>query len=475
AKIYFWQDEYNKAIKTLEESIALDRKIGNIDGVRVNLYNLGRSYYKVNNYKMAAKSFSESVDLLEKIRKTAKGVVRRDFLAQQISMYQMLSSSYIRLKDYSNAAKAIERSRAKFLAEQIEGPQNEIFMSSFKGVQNDIPEDEAVVMFGNINRKNKIVMAIDKDNIFGVEFANQDLYDSEWKINNKNATSLLANQRALKIVEREKNQKTSAEIKPGCNCDEMINYYRTLIIDAADKGKAVNKDRVVDISRKLYDIFIKPIEKQISGKKKLVIVTDGALGFLPFETLIDGRGKYMAEKYDISYVQSMGVMELLKKREYGENRKPLLAFGGALYDRPTPLNKGKKLAKLDSNRLSGNNSTRRAYNSMGVGDWDYLPNTLKEVNAISKLYERADIYTGKNASEDVVKKLSLSGELSKYRVIHFATHGFVNPAIPELSAVVMSQVKGNKVEDGYLSMGEISKLKLKADFVNLSACETGLG
>jgi CHAT domain-containing protein len=72
--------------------------------------------------------------------------------------------------------------------------------------------------------------------------------------------------------------------------------------------------------------------------------------------------------------------------------------------------------------------------------------------------------------------MSQSGELAKYKVLHFATHGLVCQEMPELSALVLSQFKEEKDgEDGYLRMGEIAQLKLKADFVNLSACETGLG
>ena len=64
----------------------------------------------------------------------------------------------------------------------------------------------------------------------------------------------------------------------------------------------------------------------------------------------------------------------------------------------------------------------------------------------------------------------------RYKVLHFATHGLVVPAVPELSAVVLSQFKKEQgVEDGYLRMGEIAELDIQADFVNLSACETGLG
>ena len=75
-----------------------------------------------------------------------------------------------------------------------------------------------------------------------------------------------------------------------------------------------------------------------------------------------------------------------------------------------------------------------------------------------------------------MKTMSKNGELKKYRVIHFATHGFVVPEMPELSALVLSQFKKEiKGEDGYLTMGEILDLNIECDFINLSACETGLG
>ena len=110
------------------------------------------------------------------------------------------------------------------------------------------------------------------------------------------------------------------------------------------------------------------------------------------------------------------------------------------------------------------------------GSWQDLPGTLEEIKAISKMYKDVTMLTGKKAAESEVKGLSRSGMLRKYQVIHFATHGISVPEVPELSALVLTQ-SGEKqgTEDGYLQMQEIAGLKLKADFVNLSACETGLG
>ena len=103
-----------------------------------------------------------------------------------------------------------------------------------------------------------------------------------------------------------------------------------------------------------------------------------------------------------------------------------------------------------------------------------LPGSLDETNTIFKLFEGLDkkalLKTHLQANEEFIK----SKELSKYKYLHFATHGLVNEEKPELSCLILAQDTISN-EDNILYLGEIYNLKLNAELTVLSACETGLG
>ena len=264
--------------------------------------------------------------------------------------------------------------------------------------------------------------------------------------------------------------------------DEIINYFRHLL--AKPEPSAAERKAVHDIARALYTLLFSGLEEVFVGKEELLIIPGGTLALLPFEALIMPDAKYMVERFQIMYAQSLTVLEILEARRYKtESKKPLLAFGGAVYEEGSYseaiVESEKQLEAFRRNTelaLSRGLGAKKMYDRLGYGTWRNLPGTLAEVKRIEAEVPGARLYTGQRVDESVVKDLSKKGELKDYRVIHFATHGLVVPEMPELSALVLSQMLNrNDTEDGYLRMGEIVKLDLEATFVNLSACETGLG
>jgi CHAT domain-containing protein/tetratricopeptide (TPR) repeat protein len=197
------------------------------------------------------------------------------------------------------------------------------------------------------------------------------------------------------------------------------------------------------VAHKLYKLLIPTLPKNINS---LVIFPTGRLGVIPFEALISKAVKeitsspaYLIKQYAVRYEFSAS-LALQKTSADKKAIQSILLFAPITFSE--------------------------------VDNLDPLPGTQEEVNNIGTLFNQASakatIVVNKEASEERIK----SGELEKFDMLHFATHGIVDESDPELSKIFL---KAGHSEDGYLYSGEIYNLKLNAQLVTLSACQTGLG
>ena len=477
--IYDAWGQYDRAVKYYNEALEIIQNLGWEDMIAMSLNNIGMVYLALGQYNEAIRSFVEAVEIIEKLRKTALGNVRRDYLASQIHTYQFLTSAYLRNGDFSSAFHTIEFSRAKVLSEQLASTQSMMSISSVEQIQNEIQDDIAILVYGNVSWENKIIIIITKEMIHGIEISDNEFITSAMEQYEYSIQTMLRDQRGIQKIKRIKKELQVDAVKEMDDFEDVINYYRSLLTNPSN----TNNEKAGMLGGMLHDFLIKPAAGYIGDKTRLIIVPDGVLGFIPFETLLDEKGQYLVETHEIKYTQSMGILELLKKRSYEKKRKSLLAFGGAVYDEVNfevdMVENENQLAYLEKDVYSAfidKRSIRSSYAALGVSNWSNLPGTLSEVRAIKKTVNGAEILTGDEVTENQVKALSTSGKLSQYRVLHFAAHSLVVPAFPELSALVLSQFERERGgEDGYLRMEEIAALDIEADFVNLSACETGLG
>ncbi len=251
--------------------------------------------------------------------------------------------------------------------------------------------------------------------------------------------------------------------------------------------KEEDRQKLADIGGSYYDAFIGLFKDEIAGKKELIIVPGGPLSFIPFEGLLSGSGRLLVEDYDISYVQSPTVLRELYSRNYQHTRS-ILAMGGAEYGKvhfegeraPDPIKTATDIEQLRYETFNdikgGVKSLRRRFYALGYSQMNYLKGTLNEVSQISEIVPDTKTYLGTEMNETNLKGLSDNGELGDYRVLHLATHGWVESYIPELSGFAMTVFPEEKNgEDGHVYLHEVEKLNLKADLVMLSACQTGLG
>jgi CHAT domain-containing protein/tetratricopeptide (TPR) repeat protein len=243
---------------------------------------------------------------------------------------------------------------------------------------------------------------------------------------------------------------------------------------------------------RLSRMLLGPVASQL-GRKRLVVIADGALQYVPFAALPDptslnkgGVGvRPLIEQHEIVSLPSISVLATSRSELAGRNPAPqelaVLAdpvfypddervTGNPTLKKPVQrddpsvvsvIEKVESVAKETRARRDGNRLAR-------------LAGTRNEARGIMALVPagRAKAVFDFDAS----RALAVGGELSQYRYVHFATHGLVDSLHPELSAIVLSLVDENgNPRDGYLRAHEIFNLKLPADVVTLSGCQTGLG
>ncbi len=443
--VYFRQNKFKKALAAYEEALPLTEEYHRIADRSVCLFNIAQAQLYLGEHLLAIPFFEQSIALKEQLRLSASGRNRLDYLAAEVHVYQWLAITYLDIEEYESAINILEFSSARYLKEQLLGQsQQELPFSGIDAVQKDLESNELIIEYGSSSTPWLSLLTISDTGFSGVFLHPDEITDQIPEHFLLEYTQLKEANRGLAVMGIETELLNSFEM----SFDDLITYYRLLLISGS------NEQQIQLLGRLLFDFLLAPITDQLEDVNSLTIIPEGILAFLPFETLIMPDGRYVIEKYDISYVQSLAVSEIVANRNYDPGREDFIGFGGANYNYFSPENYSNEYrALIDSN-------------------WSNLPGTILELENISVLFSSPDVYLGVAVSETAIKQLSNEGELRNYKIIHFATHGLVLPEQPELSALVVTDTES---EDGYLTTKEIAELNIAADFVNLSACETGLG
>ncbi len=239
----------------------------------------------------------------------------------------------------------------------------------------------------------------------------------------------------------------------------------------------------VETSDALYQQLLPEAARKLIAKAKpstLYIVPTGALYSLPFESLVtepdEDEPRYLLQDYAIAYLSSASLLKTLRdaqdRREIKE-REPLLAFADPVYPQDKScqeLNQGIKGLRT------------RAYQKFLGGEgvcFPALPETADEVKAIAKLFnvnpdsQPKPLHLQEEASVETVELFNEYDELDDFQYVLFSTHAILPNEISyiEQPALVLSYPEQN----GYLKMADVFGLKMNADLVMLSACNTGRG
>jgi len=201
----------------------------------------------------------------------------------------------------------------------------------------------------------------------------------------------------------------------------------------------------------------------LAGKKRIVALPDGVLNAVPFELLSASDDAYrpLIGEYTVSASPSLVYIEAAGRLRQGAAAGSLLAVADPVYGAPENF----AGASADEVRAATRSSRFMDY-------FQRLPETRSEAEAISRMFagQKVQLLTGEQALESRVKQ----ADLSQFGFLHFATHGILGNEVPGIGepALVLGREEG---EDGFLTAGEVGRLKLGAGLAVLSACNTGSG
>ncbi|MFZ2141260.1 MAG: CHAT domain-containing tetratricopeptide repeat protein [Xanthobacteraceae bacterium] len=285
---------------------------------------------------------------------------------------------------------------------------------------------------------------------------------------------------------------------------EGLSEKVTALRSTLDLGKlqrSAGKPELFDLAlaHELYLALLGPVEGLVRDKRHLLVVPSGALGSLPFHLLLTEKpaqsvgglkdmalyrnAAWLIRRHAVSVLPSVASLKALRTfARRTESPKPMIGFGDPIFD---PAERAMALAERSATKRPAT-AVSRAYSEFWQGSsidriklaqaLPSLPETAGELLVVAAKLgaSRSDIHLQKDASETTLKHAALAD----YRVVYFATHGLVAGDVKGLGEPALALTipkEPSELDDGLLTASEVAQLKLEADWVVLSACNTAAG
>ena len=490
----------------------------------------------------AADLFAASLDALEGQTAHLGGSneLRSGYRARNVSYYKEYLDLLMSRKQPDLAFEVLERSRARTLLETL----GEAHVDIRQGADPSLLEQERSLQLGIRAKTNRRIalaetgqteqkaavdkeleallaqygdvegrirttspgyMALTQPTPISVKVAQQQLLDAgtvllEYALGDERSYVFVLTNKSLDAFELPKRDDIEGAARQVH--DRLASYNGRV----GNESEELRKKRLVDVNAgyltavsKLSAMVLGPVVSRL-GDKRLIIVSDGALQYIPFAVLPVAEPSTAAGRrtqpalplvatHEIVDLPSASVLAVLRQDRAGRPEtaaKTVAVLADPVFDKDDArvLRAKNTAAQASADpqvaaNLPGEDRLTRSASDAGFrnAEGPFLPRlafSRQEAAAIAAL-------AGKDRALEAIdfqasRETATSPELAQYRIVHFATHGLLDSKHPELSGLVLSLVdeQGNP-RNGFLDLADIYNLKLSADLVVLSACETALG
>ena len=505
--IYYSQGELDEAMTYYIESLELKRKVGNPSDIALSLYNIGCYYYELKSFSKAEQYLNECIIYLDSVRLGVGDIEAKQNLTEsQSNVYTLYFQVLNELNEKDKAFVISEKNCSKTLNELISESKTNLRQDANPDLLNR--ERELNLSFKQIFKqisetKDDIELYLLKREQESLYNVSKILEDQLKRSSPRYASIIYPDPVTVDKVKKELGVNTALiSFKEGVD-----NFYAMVI--TKDDYKVFKLDSIKSIeskveilinelrsgefgsyfyssSRELYKILLGHVEDIIKDKKELIIIPDGILHYLPFEVLLtrdltdqdlvsgnESSLPYLIKDYDIRYLPSATMMKTFKLYTDSEAPKDFICFADPVFESELESQLSPEEQKKEEE------AKEKLLEEMKELDIDIpregstlvrLVNTGTEANGIAELFnpDNVSLYTRETANKNNLMK----EDLSQYKYIHFATHGLVNNDKPQFSSLALCYDFTGSNE---LQVREIFELKLNADMVVLSACNTALG
>ena len=509
AHIYRYSGRYDEANLLLERSLAIDEK-----ALGPEHPNVIDTLYNFTHLKMDMKEFEYALSLLR--RQIYSGFIRITLLPISYSIRQnkllensealSMSMSIMQLSSVTGARDAVTKLAQRFSggrgeqADLIRRDQDlanqwtatdKLLTAQFSKATDQRSKDFET----NMRQRIGGIEAARKDNAaaLAARFPNYVALTKPPVLSVADIQALLSNDEALIafdvaekgytwVISRTTADWTEVPTTAATLADEVKALRSTLVFEDGKPAKPFD----ATLAYKIYQQTLGPLADKFAGKKRLSVYVNGALSGIPLQLLVtkDPTGKagkdidWLVKSAAITNLPSIYSLKASRRQlPPSAAKKPMIAFADPVFSRE---------ARAEATQHAALRGMPSFYNGMQLDaaalaqSLRQLPGTRREVEAVARSLGagREDLHMGLQATVQAVQE----AKLDQYRVVYFATHALVAgdmeqfaKAKAEPALALTFPEKPTADENGLLPASEVAQLKLDADWVVLSACNTAAG